>query len=102
MKLREFTDEDITLHALSNGGRNIRNMFLDIKRDYVTLTQEYSSTGKHKTNISVMQSKISELIDRVINMHDICRNSEDDRETRDVAAELKELNSALHKMFDLL
>ena len=42
MKLREFSEEDITLHALSNGGRSVRVMAVEIDADYAALVKEYS------------------------------------------------------------
>lgn len=102
MKLREFSEEDITLHALSNGGRSVRVMAVEIDADYATLVKEYSILPNHKTFKSSMRSKVGDLISRIVDMHDICRNSEDDPETRKIAKKMKTMNVKLNKMLDLI
>lgn len=102
MKLREFSDEDITMHALSMGGRNIRNVIADITTDYGNLLIKYKTLPTHRTLASVMASDVGSLIDRIVDIHQKCTESGDDAETHAAATLLKTMYSELTKILDLV
>ena len=100
MRLREFTDEDILEYALTHGGRNIRNVFREVQLEYNQIKQDVATLVRHRTFINVMKNDISSLIDRIIDLHNHCLKSEDDKETRDTATSLKSMYRDLNDIFD--
>jgi hypothetical protein len=102
MKLREFTDEDIFEYALTHGGRNVRNVFSEIKAEYEAVISSPDLKITHRVIVNDMKNKISSLIDQIIDLHSHCLKSEDDEETRSVAEDLKSMHESLEKLFDSL
>ena len=100
MKLREFTDEDILEYALTHGGRNIRNVFKEIQIEFDQISVDVKTLVRHRIIINDMKNKISNLIDKIIDLHDHCLKSEDDEETRFIAKSLKSMSEELNKIFD--
>lgn len=102
MKLREISDEDLTKHALSNGGRNVRIIYKELLDDYNKLRVDLETLPKNKAYRSMLASEISDLEDRIISMFNVCLDSQDDTETREMALNLKSMQKELKEIFDTL
>ena len=100
MKLREFTDEDITEYALTHGGRNIRNMFVEVNSKYERIKTDIKTISKHPVIVNDIKNSIDDLISDIVDLHNSCLKCEDDHETRSVATALKSMFQDLPETFD--
>lgn len=100
MKLKEFTDDDIYLYALGHDGKSPMQVFKEINDSYNAIIREYENLVNHRTIRIEFKSRLKLLLDDIVDLHDYCKKSEDDNETRVVAGSLKDMYYRLNFIFD--